>query len=109
MPEIGYRSGSIGLLIGVFGLVPILTGIPFGALSDRKSRKTHLLLGSFGISPGLFIFALSNSVCYFLERAVLSGFSEVASLTTLTAIMAGPTEMECLTRAFCLSLAVYRG
>ena len=31
MPEIGYTSGSIGLLIGVFGLVPILTGIPFYA------------------------------------------------------------------------------
>src|SRR2546425_11551406 len=42
MPEIGYRSGSIGLLIGVFGLVPILTGIPFGVLSDRRSEERRV-------------------------------------------------------------------
>src|SRR5207244_6001135 len=71
MPEIGYSSGSIGLLIGVFGLVPILTGIPFGVLSDRKCRKTLLLLGSFGFCPGLFILAFSTSLSYFRWCAVL--------------------------------------
>lgn len=106
MPEIGYRSGSIGLLIGVFGLVPILTGIPFGVLSDRKGRKTLLLLGSFGISPGLFIFALTNSLSYFLVSAVLLGLSEAASLTTWNAIIADQTDMESRTRAFSLSFVV---
>src|SRR5437899_10576498 len=66
MPEIGYSSGSIGLLIGVFGLVPILTGIPFGVLSDRKGRKTLSLLGSFGTSHGLFLVAFTNSLHHFL-------------------------------------------
>src|SRR2546427_11251763 len=53
MPEIGYSSGPIGLLIGVFGLVPILTGVPFVVLSDMKGRKTLLLLASFVVSRGL--------------------------------------------------------
>src|SRR2546427_1444231 len=106
MPEIGYSSGSIGLLIGVFGLVPILTGIPFGVLSDRKGRKTLLLLGSFGISPGLFIFALTNSISYFLVSAVLLGLSEAASLTTWNAIIADQTDMASRNRAFSLSFVV---
>ena len=92
MPEIGYSSGSIGLLIGVFGLVPILTGIPFGVLSDRRGRKTLLLLGSLGIAPGLFIFALTNSLSYFLVSAVLLGLSEAASLTMWNAIIADQTK-----------------
>jgi MFS family permease len=106
MPEIGFSSGSIGLLIGVFGLVPILTGIPFGVLSDRRGRKTLLLLGSFGIAPGLFIFALTNSLSYFLLSAVLLGLSEAASLTTWNAIIADQTNPENRTRAFSLSFIV---
>ena len=106
MPEIGFSSGSIGLLIGVFGLVPILTGIPFGVLSDRRGRKTLLLLGSLGISPGLFIFALTNSISYFLVSAVLLGLSEAASLTTWNAIIADQTNPENRTRAFSLSFIV---
>src|SRR5207245_6460426 len=107
MPEIGYRSGFIGLLIGVFGLVPILTGIPFGVLSDRKGRKTLLLLGSFGISPGLFIFALTNSLSYFLVSAVLLGLSEAASLTTWNAIIADQTDMGSRSRGFSYFFVVW--
>jgi len=106
MPEIGYSSGSIGLLVGVFGLVPILTGIPFGVLSDRKGRKTLLLLGSLGIFPGMIIFAFTNGLSYFLVSAVVLGLAEAASLTTWNAIIADQTDMENRTKAFSLSFVV---
>ncbi|HZD13082.1 MAG TPA: MFS transporter [Candidatus Binatus sp.] len=106
MPAIGIKTSSIGLLIGVFGLVPILTGIPLGMLSDRKGRKTLLLLGSFGIFPALTIFALTTNLSYLMISAVLLGLSEAASLTTWNAIIADQTTTQNRTKAFSLSFII---
>ncbi len=106
MPEVGFSSGTVGLLVGIFGLVTIVTGIPFGLISDRMGRKWLLLLGSLGIGPSLAIFALTNGLSYLLVSAVFLGLSEAASLTTWNAIIADQTQPENRNIAFSMSFVV---
>ncbi len=106
MPEIGFGSGAIGLILGVFGLFTIVTGIPFGLISDRKGRKWLLLIGSIGIPPSLVIFALTNSVPYLVLSAAVAGMAEAAALTTWNAIIADQTEPEIRNSAFSMSFVI---
>jgi len=106
MPEVGFSSGTVGLLVGVFGLVTIVTGIPFGLISDRMGRKWLLLLGSIGVGPSLAIFALTSGLSYLLVSAILLGLAEAASLTTWNAIIADQTVKENRNNAFSWSFVV---
>lgn len=106
MLEIGFTTSSIGLLIGLFGLVPVITGIPFGILSDRKGRKWLVVLGSIGVSPGLLIFALTNSIPYLIVGTIILGLSEAGFLSTWNALIADQTTPQNRNRAFSLSFII---
>ncbi len=106
LKEIGVSAATIGLLIGVFGLVPSLVAIPLGIISDRKGRKWPLILGSLGVAPSMIVFALTTELSYLLLSAVLLGLAEAASLATWNAIIADQTNLHNRDRAFSLSFIV---
>ncbi|HZY93248.1 MAG TPA: MFS transporter [Candidatus Bathyarchaeia archaeon] len=106
LKEIGVSAATIGLLIGVFGLVPSLVAIPLGIISDRKGRKWPLILGSLGVGPSMIVFALTTELSYLLLSAVLLGLAEAASLATWNAIIADQTNLHNRDRAFSLSFIV---
>lgn len=106
LAQIGFNSATIGLLIGLFGLVPGIAGIPFGILSDRKGRKLLLLLGSIGVAPGVLVFAFTSNIGFLVLGTVILGLSEAAFLSTWNAMLADQTNPKNRNRAFSYSFII---
>ena len=104
--QIGFNSATIGLLIGLFGIVPGIMGIPFGILSDRKGRKLLLLLGSIGVAPGVLVFAFTSNIGLLVLGTVILGLSEAAFLSTWNAMLADQTNPKNRNRAFSYSFII---
>lgn len=53
--ELGAPATAIGLLIGLYGLGPLLLSVQAGKIADRIGTHWPILLGSAGIAAGLVI------------------------------------------------------
>src|SRR6266508_1043513 len=62
LPELGFDSGTIGLLLGVNGGALILGSIPLSILADRKGKKRVLLAALVVFPPIMAAFAFSLDV-----------------------------------------------
>src|SRR2546428_9309713 len=58
LPQVNVGAGTIGLILGIQGIVLILAGIPLGILSDRRGRKWIIVIGSLMLPPTIIVFAL---------------------------------------------------
>ncbi|KAL1932654.1 hypothetical protein VTP01DRAFT_8332 [Rhizomucor pusillus] len=63
----------VGILTSTFALCQLLTGIPWGMLSDRVGRRPILLNGLFGTMIGILMFGLSKSFYWALFCRSLCG------------------------------------
>ncbi len=104
--ELGVDAGTIGLVLAVNGATMVLAAIPLGIRSDRRGRKTMLILGSLLFSPMLMILALTTETAWLLVVGVLAGLSEAAFLSTWNAMIADGTPAEARNAAFSLSFIV---
>jgi len=100
LPEAGFSSSSVGLLLGVFGLSLVAAAFPLGILSDRKGRKNLFLIGLFTLPVEFLVFALTSNLSYLLIATVFVGVSEAATLATWNAIIADQTTPENRDKAF---------
>lgn len=105
LPEVGL-AGHVGLLIGVNGLVFVLTAIPLGIASDRWGRKTIFLLGMVGIPPSILVFAFTTELVPLLIATAVAGMCEGGFASTWNALIADQTVNENRTQAFSLSFIV---
>ena len=80
LPEMGLSSGDVGLLIGVNGLVFVLSAIPIGLLSDRKGRKNIFLLGLSGIPFSILVYAFTSDLGPLLIAAAAAGVGPMAAV-----------------------------
>lgn len=106
LPEINFSAAQVGLLIGLEGIVMIISAIPFGVLSDRRGRKEILFLGALAISPAIFIFAITTDFILLAIGSIVFGIAEAATLSTWNAIIADQTSLENRDSAFSLSFIV---
>src|SRR2546427_12850449 len=60
--EIRVVADLIGAIIGIQGIVLVISGAPLGLLSDRRGRKWFLIVGNLLLAPMIIIFALTDSV-----------------------------------------------
>jgi MFS family permease len=100
---------TIGLLISMYAIFPLLLAVYAGRYSDRVGVRRPLVLGSLGLSASLLIpAALPNLAALFLS-AVLVGiatiFFHVAS-HNLTGALGGPGERTANFGTFSLGSAV---
>jgi predicted MFS family arabinose efflux permease len=67
--QLGAGEGEIGVIIGIFALVAVLSRIPYGGYADKHSKKNLLLLGAFifAVSPLLYSMS-SNPMALVLVR-----------------------------------------
>lgn len=72
-------------------------------LSDRKGRRWILVLGSLGLPPILFTFALTANPDYLISVAVLGGMAESGFLSTVNATIADWTPYGGRDAAFSMS------
>ena len=106
MPEAGMSSGDVGLLIGVNGLVFVVTAIPIGLLADKHGRKTIFMLGMIGIPPSILVYAFTTDLMLLLIATAIAGLCEGGFASTWNALIADQTTTKNRNQAFSLSFIV---
>ena len=103
LPEIGFDSGTVGLLLGINGGALIVGSIPLSILADRKGKKRVLLAALVAFPPVMVIFALSTDVSVLLIAGILAGLVDGAFQSTWNALIADQTDARNRDSAFALS------
>lgn len=106
LPERGFSSGEVGLVIGVMSAATIFAAIPFGLYSDRVGRKRVLVFALAAFPPILAALALASDLASLLLISVAAGVSEGAFLTAWNALIADQTTLENRNAAFAMSFIV---
>ena len=106
LPQNGLGPESVGLLLGLFGLVTLAAAVPIGLVSDRKGRKRIFLLGLFGFPFELLVFSLTSSLVFLVVSVVCIAVSEAANLTTWNALMANQTTLANRDKTFSFAFTV---
>ncbi len=85
----GLHVGHIGLVFALQGLCNALSRIPFGQLSDRVSKRGHLVvIGLVGFVGSMLGFAVSGSLVDFMVFAAALGISMGLAFTSIGALIA---------------------
>ena len=106
LPEIGFDSGTVGLLLGVNGIAVVVASIPLGLYADRKGKKPILFLGLLAFPFTLVVYAITKQLEPLLMASVIAGLVEGAFLSTWNALIADMTTAENRNSAFSLSFIV---
>ena len=104
--EIKVGADVIGAIIGIQGIVLVLSGVPLGLLSDRRGRKWFLIAGNLLLAPVILIFAFTDSVTLWLIASAIGGLGEASALSSWNAIIADRTDLGNRDGAFSLSFIV---
>src|SRR5712691_8206759 len=104
--EFKVGADFIGAIIGIQGIVIVLSGIPLGLLSDRRGRKWFLIAGNLLLAPIILIFAFTDSITLWLIASAIGGFAEASALSSWNAIIADQTDLSNRDAAFSLSFIV---
>src|SRR3990172_7413333 len=83
LPGVGLGPEVVGTILGVSGLTMVLSAIPLGIVSDRKGRKTMLILGSAAFSPVLLVFAFTTNPAVLILIGLVSGVAQAAFLSKI--------------------------
>jgi MFS family permease len=106
LPEIGFTAKQVGLLLGLNGLVFVLSAVPIGILADRRGRKGFLLGGLLGLAPIMFVYAYSKDFSILLAASIVAGVAEGAYMACWNAMIADQTTLKNRNEAFSLSFIV---
>jgi DHA1 family multidrug resistance protein-like MFS transporter len=88
-------SGStLGMLMGVYGLMQFLSAPFWGSLSDRIGRKPVLLIGVLGNALSQLLMGLSTQVWMLFAARILAGLLSSATLPTAMAFISDSTTEE---------------
>lgn len=104
--ELGVTAEIVGLALAANGATMVLSAIPLGILSDRRGRKTMLILGALLFSPILLILALTTETLWLVVAGIVGGVSEAAFLSTWNAMIADRTPAPVRNAAFSLSFII---
>jgi len=85
----GLTYGEIGLVFMTQGGLNALSRIPFGHLSDRVARRSHLVVwGLVGLSLAIAAFGFASRTYHFILGAVVLGASMGLAFTSIGALTA---------------------
>src|SRR5438445_13414372 len=79
-PELGINAGVVGLLLGLEGAM-VLLSIPLGILSDRKGRKTLLLIGTSLVPLPIIMIPLTVNISLVVVAELVLEIAESAALS----------------------------
>lgn len=104
--DLGVTAEIVGLVLAINGGTMVLAAIPLGILSDRRGRRTMLVVGALLFSPMLGILAVTTDIVWLVVVGILGGLAEAAFLSTWNAMIADGTPPEARNAAFALSFIV---
>ena len=93
--ELGATQFTIGILVAVYSLFPMLLAIYAGTLSDRFGVRVPMIAGSIGLSAGLTLPYIAPSIAALYASAALIGASHVfynVSVQNLVGKLGGPED-----------------
>lgn len=106
LPELGFSSGDVGLILAAFSLAAMLCAIPLGLMSDRIGRKKVLIFG-LSLFPVLLIaYAVTIDLALLIIFTMVGGVAEAAFMTAWNALIADQTNLENRNSAFALSFII---
>ena len=76
--SLGANAATVGSLMALFALLPMLFAIPAGRLADRVGVRGPMLAGSIGMASGAIVAALVPGLPALFITAMLSGLSFMA-------------------------------
>ncbi len=83
--DLALDLAALGWVVGIFGILGLVGGIPAGAVVARVGDRRMLILGLLGIAAGSFLGAVSSGYPMLLASRVGEG------LGFLMVVVAGPT------------------
>src|SRR5256712_3911261 len=104
--EIRVGADLIGVIIGIQGIVIVLSGVPLGLRADRRGRKWFLIAGNLLLAPIILIFAFTDRGPLWLSASAIGGLAEASALSSWNAIIADQTDLSNRDGAFSLSFIV---
>jgi len=72
--QLGAETATIGLIISLFGLIPLFIAIPTGLAVDRLGPRVVGLVGSIGLALAHALIALEPSLTSMVVSQLLTGF-----------------------------------
>jgi len=87
--ELGVNQFTIGVLMALYGLCPMLLAVSIGKLADRIGPRLPMLLGTMGISIALVLPPLFPGLVMLYLSALLIGMSFHFFFVTVTGIAGG--------------------
>jgi len=92
--DLALDLAALGWVVGIFGILGLVGGIPAGALVARVGDLRMLILGLLGIAAGSFLGAASSGYPMLLASRVGEGLGflmvVVAGPTILNRVVSGP-------------------
>ena len=74
----GANAATVGLLLALFAVLPMVFAVPAGRLADRIGVRRPMLVGSCGIALGALLPAIVPGLSALFVTAVLTGVSFMA-------------------------------
>ncbi|MGQ0526342.1 MAG: MFS transporter [Betaproteobacteria bacterium] len=88
--QLGANQFTVGVLMGLYALVPMLLAVAIGRLADRVGARLPMLLGTTGVAVALLLPALfPGSLITLYVSALLLGSSFHFFFVTVTGIAGG--------------------
>ncbi|ORX86491.1 MFS general substrate transporter, partial [Basidiobolus meristosporus CBS 931.73] len=94
-------SSYAGLIAASFAIAQFISGIPWGALSDRIGRKPVILMGLVGSTIGILLFGLSRSYIMAITGRSLAGLLN-GNIGVIKSMLAEMTDATNRAKAFTL-------
>jgi MFS family permease len=96
----GEEAYLIGLAISIYGLTQAIFQIPFGAASDRFSRKPVIVFGLIVFAVGSVVAALSDTIAGVIVGRAIQGAGAVSA--AVSAFISDSTRDEVRTKAMAM-------
>ncbi|PTY76658.1 tetracycline resistance MFS efflux pump [Heyndrickxia sporothermodurans] len=92
--KIGANPTELGLLMGVYSLMQLISAPIWGRISDRIGRKPVMMIGIFGLAVSFFLMALSSQLWMLFVARIIGGLLSSANMPTTMAYVADITSEE---------------
>jgi len=81
--DLGATPFVVGLVVGSWGVLPVVFGIPVGVSCDRYGLKRVMVAGALGMLGGIAMLCLSADVAMVAASQAVQGLAQVALVTSV--------------------------
>ncbi|GIN84528.1 tetracycline resistance MFS efflux pump [Heyndrickxia sporothermodurans] len=92
--EVGATPTELGLLMGVYSFMQLISAPFWGRVSDRIGRKPVMMIGILGLAISFFLMAFSSQLWMLFFARIIGGLLSSANMPTTMAYVADITSEE---------------